>query len=340
MADYSRALELHPRHAKALYNRAVARERLRQLAPALEDYSAVLALDPGNVPARLNRAGLLQRLGRPAEALADVNAVLEAESSMQRCSGGSGGGSGDDRQEDGADCVDTGASAGSSSVSSSSTAAAAWHLRGELLAELGHGAEALAAHERAAALNPASSALRRAYGLALRTAGRHEAAAAVLASALTAAPEPDEAALSALGFCLRKIGRWDDAAAAYSELLVLLQRQLRQRGPGGASAGARGADVSSALVRTLNSRAFCLASGGGYAAAVADYDAALGLDPGNGHALMNRGLCLDKVGAGAAVREALVWGRLPGAGCDYSSRTRLPGRRWGGTPTRWLTSRR
>eukprot|EP00887_Chlorella_sp_A99_P002068 scaffold21.g2068.t1 len=241
VADYSRALELAPAHAKALYNRAVARERLHQHAAALDDYSRVLELEPGNIPALLNRAALLlHRLQQPAAAAADTVTVLVLE-------GGA-------------------------------ASAAAWHLRGEALSELGQGQEALEALDRACALDPSPMHLR-SYGVALRAGSKYEAAVAVLTQLLAAAPG-DEAGLSARGFCHRKLGALEAAVADYTALLEL----------------AGGQAAASSLARIRNSRAFCLASMGRFKAALADYDAALALEPRNMHALMNRGISLDKLG--------------------------------------------
>jgi len=70
------ALQFNPGHSKALYNRAVARERLRQFETAAEDYGQVLQLDPQNAPACQNRGALWLRLGRLQEAIADLSRAV------------------------------------------------------------------------------------------------------------------------------------------------------------------------------------------------------------------------------------------------------------------------
>jgi tetratricopeptide (TPR) repeat protein len=70
------ALQYNPGHSKALYNRAVARERLRQFEAAAEDYGQVLRLDPQNAPACQNRGALWLRLGRLQEAIADLSRAV------------------------------------------------------------------------------------------------------------------------------------------------------------------------------------------------------------------------------------------------------------------------
>lgn len=139
--DYSQALALAPHHAKALYNRAVAHERLGRHSAALADFSAVLDLDPYNPPAYANRAALLlHKLRQPAAALTDAERALLLEQEQERLGQGRGGAGG------------KGAASNAGGGS-----AATWHLCGEALAALGRGGEALAAFERAAALDPGST---------------------------------------------------------------------------------------------------------------------------------------------------------------------------------------
>ena len=64
MADYSRALELNPRHCRAYYNRAFSYDRLQRYKDAVADYTSALDLEPGNATAHHNRATLLERLSR------------------------------------------------------------------------------------------------------------------------------------------------------------------------------------------------------------------------------------------------------------------------------------
>lgn len=100
--------QLNPSHTKALYNRAVALERLRRHEAAAADYSAVLQMDPQNAPAWQNRGALWLRLGRLQEAVQDLGRAVALD----------GG------------------------------AAAAWHARGEAYERLGQGEAALADLQR------------------------------------------------------------------------------------------------------------------------------------------------------------------------------------------------
>lgn len=83
-------------------------------------------------------------------------------------------------------------------------------------------------------------------------------------------------------FCHRKLRDFQAAATAYGRLLDLGHRS----------------------VKTFNARAYCFASLGRYAAAVADYDEVIRRDPANAHAYHNR----RGVGGGAVAH-------LGGRGC-------------------------
>lgn len=73
---YTRALELEPDNAAALYNRANARARTRAYDEALEDYNRALELSP-NDPDILNNRGMLHLIRhRFAEAIADFERAL------------------------------------------------------------------------------------------------------------------------------------------------------------------------------------------------------------------------------------------------------------------------
>ena len=100
-------------------------------------------------------------------------------------------------------------------------------------------------------------------------------------------PRPPARPPGPCSFCHRKLRDFQAGAAVYGRLLDLGHRS----------------------VRTYNARAYCFASLGRYAAAVADYDQAIALDPSNAHAYHNRwvrGLALGRWASGGALGPAGV----------------------------------
>lgn len=76
----------------------------------------------------------------------------------------------------------------------------------------------------------------------------------------------DVASLTARGYCLRKLRRYDEAADAYAASLRLSEPSLR----------------------LLNNHAYCLAAAGKYHESIRVYTEALHINPDNAHALHNR----------------------------------------------------
>jgi len=61
VADYTRALELHPRFVYAYYNRARALSSQMKLAPAIKDFNMTVKLDPHHASAFFNRGMCYQK---------------------------------------------------------------------------------------------------------------------------------------------------------------------------------------------------------------------------------------------------------------------------------------
>lgn len=79
-AAYTRALELRPRSAKVLNNRALARRARHDLEGALADFDRALAIEPGVVATLNNRALVRKDLGDYPGAVADHDRVVAAGS--------------------------------------------------------------------------------------------------------------------------------------------------------------------------------------------------------------------------------------------------------------------
>ncbi len=73
---YTRALELAPNHAEALYNRALVQRRLGQARPALRDLNEALRLDPNFTLGLVARSGVLWEAGEKTPAREDLAAAM------------------------------------------------------------------------------------------------------------------------------------------------------------------------------------------------------------------------------------------------------------------------
>ncbi|MEK6551225.1 MAG: tetratricopeptide repeat protein [Pseudomonadota bacterium] len=79
MADYNRALEIDPRHVGAYINRGFAKMHKGDLDGAIADYNHALKLDPRHVKAYYNRGNAKQVKGDLDGAIADYNRALELD---------------------------------------------------------------------------------------------------------------------------------------------------------------------------------------------------------------------------------------------------------------------
>jgi tetratricopeptide (TPR) repeat protein len=73
--------------------------------------------------------------------------------------------------------------------------------------------------------------------------------------------------------------------------------------------------LSSDNVRLYNNRAYCLAKVGLYPEAVADYDRVCQLEPGNTHALHNRGIRYETLLCSLNMRDMARWRHIHGGVC-------------------------
>ena len=80
MADFDRALEINPRFANSLVNRATLFVRVERFPEALRDLDAAVALPAPQPRAFARRCMVLALLGRNEEALADCNRAIDAGS--------------------------------------------------------------------------------------------------------------------------------------------------------------------------------------------------------------------------------------------------------------------
>ncbi|MEW5912653.1 MAG: tetratricopeptide repeat protein [Thermodesulfobacteriota bacterium] len=83
IADFSKAIEINPKYAKAYYNRGISWRRKQQIEKAIADYTKAIELNPNYAKAYGNRAVALALLGRYKEALADAQRGTELDPSRQ-----------------------------------------------------------------------------------------------------------------------------------------------------------------------------------------------------------------------------------------------------------------
>ena len=71
VVEYTRAIELNPRHFKAHFNRGFAYDKLERFDLAIRDYSKAITLEPNNAYAYYNRGISRDRSGEYQGAVAD-----------------------------------------------------------------------------------------------------------------------------------------------------------------------------------------------------------------------------------------------------------------------------
>lgn len=77
LADYTRVIELKPRHFVAHYNRGIIRAFVGDDNQALEDFDFVISVEPDNTLAIYNRAELRRNTGDYRGAIADYSALIK-----------------------------------------------------------------------------------------------------------------------------------------------------------------------------------------------------------------------------------------------------------------------
>jgi len=178
-ALYEQVLTAQPNHAEALHLLGYLWFQKGDAARALDLIARAVVLQPANPGYRYNRALILQQTGRLDDAAADFREVARLQP-------------GD---------------------------AGAWEGLGEVLLALGRAEAALAAYDRAIALNPAAE-LHSARGVALRQLGRLDEALAAQDRATTLKPGLAEG-WSNRGNVLKDLGRLEEALASLDRALAL-----------------------------------------------------------------------------------------------------------------------
>jgi len=81
VADYSKAIELYPTHARYYVNRANAELDLNKTQEALTDFGRAMSVDPKFALAYANRGNYYTKIGKTDEALTDLTKAIELDPS-------------------------------------------------------------------------------------------------------------------------------------------------------------------------------------------------------------------------------------------------------------------
>lgn len=79
IADFTRAIEIDPKHANTYYNRGIARRQKGDLEGAIADYTRALELEPKNAQAYNNRGFARKQQGDLDGAIADYTRALKID---------------------------------------------------------------------------------------------------------------------------------------------------------------------------------------------------------------------------------------------------------------------
>ncbi|MBX7200613.1 MAG: tetratricopeptide repeat protein [Rhodospirillaceae bacterium] len=249
--SFGKALKLKPRAPDILAHRALALYYLKKPEQAVASYDESLAFEPRNPDAQMARANILMELKRHAEALAGYDAALALRPNV-------------------AEVVFN---------------------RGMLLAEMNRPAEALAAFDHAVALKPGLGAAHYNRGLAYARLGRSPEALAAYDKAI-ALDAGYVQAWNDRGLALKALRRFDEALASFDRALALkpdfagawnnLGNTLwdMARTDDAARAFGKAIELRPDFALPYRNRAGMLAAHREhYSQAVADFAAALRLDP-------------------------------------------------------------
>lgn len=76
---YSQALQVHPQHFKALFNRGFAYDKLQNFEQAIADYSTAIAVEPNNAFTYYNKGISLDRMGAFNQAIECFSTAINLE---------------------------------------------------------------------------------------------------------------------------------------------------------------------------------------------------------------------------------------------------------------------
>lgn len=78
ISDYTNAIRVYSKHAKAYYNRGNAYSKQGRLSEAIADYSKAVEIDPQYTEAYYNMGNTYEKMGKPAEAIASYTNAIKS----------------------------------------------------------------------------------------------------------------------------------------------------------------------------------------------------------------------------------------------------------------------
>ncbi len=197
IADYSKALELDPKHTNAWHNRGIAHYRSYDYEKAVADHTKALELSPKFAPAWSRRGHAYVRLGKRAQARADFTKSLELDPKNAQIwhSRGLAQEHGDTEKQ----LADF-----NKALELDPTFAGAWHSRGFVYRQLAEYDKAITDFTTALVLEPRSALFMNARGEAYECKGEYE-------KAISDYAHTSNANHGALARVRLKLGQFDDA---------------------------------------------------------------------------------------------------------------------------------
>ncbi|GET90910.1 hypothetical protein, conserved [Leishmania tarentolae] len=333
---YTKALELSPRHFKALFNRAFCEDKLQNYERAIEDYTAALDLDPSNPFTHYNLGISYDHKGNHSRAIQAFTRAIELDNRhpdffhnrgfMQRKQGAYEAAIADYTTAISLDpkhfkshynrayCFsklgryEEAVTDYTSALQIDSDNTNAYHNRGAALAKLGRLEAAIQDFSCALRRSPKLTFALNARGLAYDQLRQYEKAVEDFTEAIRL-DQRNPAWLHNRGYTYRNMGELELAIADYSASIKLAphsytaysNRAFAFRKLGRYEAAIE--DYTKALrelpgmtTKVLNSRAYCFARLNLFEDAIRDYTEVLVTDPDNVHALYNRGMSFEKCG--------------------------------------------
>ena len=279
IADFTVAIQLDKKYAKAYFNRGVAKNELGVYKDSIADYDRVIELNPQDADAYNNRGNAKNELGNYEDAIADLDRAIELNPQH----------------------------------------ADAYNNRGNAKCELGDYESAIANYDRAIELNPQDAIVYNNRGIAKGQSGDYKGAIADFEKAIELNPQYADAyanrglAKDKLGDNESAIADYDRAIELNPQDANACNNRGGFKGRTGDLSGAiadfdRAIELSPQFALAYNNRGNAKGQSGDLPGAIADYDQVIKLNPQYAAAYYNRGLAKraqgDEKGATKDFRQA------------------------------------
>jgi tetratricopeptide (TPR) repeat protein len=294
LADYQKAIELHPQSAEAYNNRAGIKRKQGRLDEALADYDKAIELNPALAVAYANRGLVRKAKGDVAGALADYNKGIELDPNQVQVYNSRGELKRSQGDWDGAmaDCT--------RAITLQPDFATAYNNRGQVKRATGDFKGALEDYNKAIELQPGLAPAWNNRGLLKHTQGDLDGALADYHRAVQLKPDSPQFH-SNRGDALRLKGKLDEAVRAYDQAIALKPdwaeiynsraeaKRIKKDLDGALADYDKAIELKPGLAVAYNNRGFVKRAKGGLEGPLADFNKALELKPDFFPAYLNRG---------------------------------------------------